>query len=217
MRKSFFRASATALVISLGFTSCDDLDDLGGITLTPSIPIEETIVFDDPSQGDSIILHQGSYHVIDLTSDDMPGDIKTNLNNIATFKINQIQLKFDERTFATAARYSLRGEIVLFEVPEDSSLIPSNESSVDPVQFPAELNAITTIPLQSNDWLISTEWSDKDQEGTFVLPIDPQFEENISNYLLAEKKIGAAMLYQFNGSGALQFRATAIFDLELRL
>ncbi len=217
MKKSFFSLSIVALGLTFGLSSCDELDDLVGLTLSPSIPIEEVLDFNDPSQGDSILMHQAKFHILDFSSETMPSDIKDNLDKMSMFKLNQVHIKFDDRVLLSATRYFLRGQLVLFEVPSDLSNVPSNMSSPTPIDFPSSLTEITTIPLRSTDWIINTEWTDLDNEGTFTLPLDPDFEEMIANHLMSEKKIGVAMLYQFIGNGPLEVKATVILDLEIRI
>lgn len=217
MKKSFFRTSVVALAVSFGLSSCEGLDDLVGLTLSPSIPIEEVLEFSDPAQGDSILLHKGQFHVIDFDSETMPSEITDNLDNMNRFKLKNIHIKFDERALLSASRYFLRGQLVLFQVPSDLSDVPANQSSTTPVNFPSSLSELTSIELRSNDWIVNTQWSDLDNEGTFTLPLDPDFEELISNQLMSEKKIGLAMLYYFNGNGAVEVKATVILDLEIRM
>ncbi|MCC5916907.1 MAG: hypothetical protein JJU02_06215 [Cryomorphaceae bacterium] len=217
MKKSFFRTSVLALAVTFGLSSCEGLDDLVGLKLSPSIPIEEVLEFNDPSQGDSILMHQGQYHVVDFSSETMPSDITDNLDKMSMFKLKNVHIKFDDRVLLSATRYFLRGQLVLFEVPSDLSNVPSNQSSPTPIDFASSLTEITTIPLRSTDWIINTEWTDLDNEGTFTLPFDPDFEEMIANHLMSEKKIGVAMLYQFIGNGPLEVKATVILDLEIRI
>ncbi|TVQ80424.1 MAG: hypothetical protein EA358_01920 [Flavobacteriales bacterium] len=218
MKKSVILSGIFAIAASFALTSCDELDDLVGVTLTPSVPIEQILEFADPNATGTIVINKANYHVVDFTDGSMPSEITDNIDKMEQFRILEIEYAYLNRVIAAASTFTLSGEVILFEVPGDLSLVPANQSSSTPTSFPSDdLTEIVRLPISSSAWADAAKWTNTDNEGSFPLPFDQSTQDLIADYLLANKKIGIAIFSDYEGSASLDVTGKVTLNLEIKI
>jgi hypothetical protein len=218
MKKLFSYLSIGAMLISL--QSCEELEDVLGISLSPTF--EETFNIhlpDSSNPGVSQSMYMAFYRMLDFSSQDAPKELRDNVESAADVDFKELILKIEgvEGEANPIEPATLSGSIVFFPgelynghpVPND---IFGNQG------YPEEIwngDEIAVITLSNSAWANNQQWKEDDGEGTFSLSLSSEKAKAISSHLESKRKIGYVVLIEFNGE--MPFSAEAIVGMKVDL